>query len=283
MNQLKGTEIRKNIRIGDLQLEYVIYGNVGDIVICLHGHGRTPADFKFIATENRKVISIQLFHHGNSFFPEERIERNPLKTIEFIELFKEILKREKVSKFHLFAFSQGGRFSLCLIPYLAEKIQTITLIAPDGMNNNSFYNWTSRQQWARKLFIRFENNPSRLIRLSSFASKIKLMRPKVKVFVHEFASNKETIKRASITWRSFRNVMPDTQAISNTIKKHAIPFLIIMGSHDQVIRPKQAYSFAEKLKITDCVKEVPNGHNFFKKTSIEKFIHLLPFIQKKAQ
>ena len=150
---MEGAE--RYVTIEQLSLQYFVFGEGETDVICLHGHGRTADDFKFIASPSRRVISIHLFYHGNSIFPEERIESNPLQLEEFLQLFKQLLIQENISRFHLFAFSQGGRFSLCLTPTFAQRIITLTLIAPDGMDNQSFYNWSSRQKWARKLFVRW--------------------------------------------------------------------------------------------------------------------------------
>jgi pimeloyl-ACP methyl ester carboxylesterase len=266
------------ISINNLQLEYYVFGDGEEVVICMHGHGRTASDFQFLEAANRKIISIHLFHHGNSIFPESRIENNPLRTEEFVDLFELIVKEEAITKFHLLAFSQGGRFALCLLPFIAKNLLSFTLIAPDGMDNHSFYNWSSRQKWARALMKSFESNPNRLISLSKIAYKLRLMRPKVRDFVHEFSANKKLITQASATWRTFRLLLPNNKAISKAIKINKIPFLIIMGEYDQVIRPKQAYQFAENIGIPDCVIEINNGHNFFKKSSINKFVGLLPFI-----
>lgn len=271
------SEISRTVELDAIRLEYLIYGNGAEVIICLHGHGRPASDFSFLEHPDRTVISLFLFYHGNSFFPIERIEKHPLKTSEFVELFKMILDKEHVNRFHLFAFSQGGRFTLCLIPPLAERINTVTLIAPDGMDNFSFYNWSSRQKWARNLFIHYEKKPARLIKVSRIAVKLGLMRPKVRDFVDEFAKDSTAFKRASYTWRAFRNVQPDNKKIELALKKHEIPLRIIMGSYDQVIRPKQAYKFAKNIQQEGCVVEIENGHNFFKKTSIPKFEKLLLF------
>jgi len=268
-----GKIVRQNV----LQLEYFVFGQGEETIICFHGHGRTAFDFDFLKQENRRVISIHLFFHGNSLFPINRVEKEPLKTTELIELFKLILREEKVLQFHLLAFSQGGRFTLCLTPYLGNLIQSLTLIAPDGMDNYSFYNWSSRQKLARKLFTYLEKKPTKFIRYSNLATKLKLMRPKVKTFVHEFASNPDTFRNASLTWRAFRLMLPDYEAISKTLKENEIPLLIIMGKYDQVIRPKQAYQFVKKLEMNKCVVVIENGHNFFKKSAIGRFENLLPF------
>jgi pimeloyl-ACP methyl ester carboxylesterase len=263
----------------ELKLEYFTHGEGTDVVICLHGHGRSAKDFNFIQKDNLRVISINLFFHGKSEYPLNRIEKNTLKSEEFASLFKALLDQEKVDQFHLFAFSQGGRFTLCTLPFIADRVKTLTLISPDGMDNMSFYNWSSRQGWARALFRRWERNPEKLKYLSSVASKIGLMRPKVKNFVKEFTSSKKTFIRASRTWRGFRNLQPSPKKTGELIKQYQIPFTIIMGSYDQVIRPKQAYAFVKKCDLENVVVEIQNGHNFFKESSINKFKQLLPFLQ----
>lgn len=268
----------KTIKVDDLIMEYYVYGEGPVDIVCLHGHGRTAHDFEFIASSSRRVIAIHLFYHGNSYFPEERIESNPLQTNEFIAIFRKLLIQESISKFHLFAFSQGGRFSLCILPEFFKDILTLTLISPDGMDNNSFYNWSSRRKWARMLFRRWERNPKKLKYISAIAVRLGLMRPKVKSFVDEFSSNKKTFKRASLTWRAFREIQPNPKIVGKIIRDNNIPFRIIMGSYDQVIRPKQAYLFEKKCSLQGHVIEIPNGHNFFKSSSINKFRHLLPFM-----
>ena len=79
---------RELVSCNDVQLEYIKYGDGKEHVLCMHGHGRQAEDFKFVAKENRKVISINLFHHGNSIFPLDRIEKNPITTSEVIQLMQ---------------------------------------------------------------------------------------------------------------------------------------------------------------------------------------------------
>lgn len=269
----------KLVEKNDLKLEYYVYGDGPEVVICLHGHGRSPEDFSFIADPKRKVIALHLFYHGESYFPKERVEPNPVKLDEFNGLFQLILDKEKVEKFNLFAFSQGGRFSFCLFPHFSSQIKTFTLISPDGLDNNSFYNWSSRRKALRKLFLYWERNPDKLRKYSRFFERLGLMRPQVRAFVNEFSSNPEHFHRASLTWRAFRNLHPDPKLIGRTIRDKQIPFRIIMGKFDQVIRPRMAYAFEKKCGLENTVVEIENGHNFFKESAIPRFVHLLPFMK----
>jgi pimeloyl-ACP methyl ester carboxylesterase len=179
------------------------------------------------------------------------------------------------------AFSQGGRFALLLLENLPQKIKSLTLLAPDGLNNHSFYNWSSRRWFFRFLFHRWQKKPERLKVLSSTSVKLKLMRPKVRDFVHHFSSDPETMKRAADTWMSFRKLRPNPKKIGEIIRSFPIEFNIVMGKYDQVIRPHQAVLFLKNAALPIEIIEIENGHDFFKPSSIEKFTAFLPFLKNK--
>ncbi len=104
------------------------------------------------------------------------------------------------------------------------------------------------------------------------------MRPKVKDFVYKFTDDIKTMKRASQSWRNFRTIMPQPGSIGKVIRENEIPFIIIMGKFDKIIRPKQAYRFAKKCKLEKIVVEIDCGHDFFKSKTIEKFKPYLLFV-----
>jgi len=256
------------VKQGSVQIEYFTLGSGSETIVCLHGHGRNVSDFNFLKKESRRLILLVLPFHGNSYFPEERIEDNPISIEEFNNLFKQILDKENVNIFHFVAFSQGGRFVLSLIPLHKHKIKSVYLISPDGMDYNSFYNRKSRKKWARRLFKRWEENPKRFIKWANFVNKLGFIRPKVFSFIQKFAVDKETFKRASMTWRGFRNINADLSKIDDAIRTHNFPFYVIMGKYDQVIRTGQAVKFLIKLNRPESLIEIECGHDFFKEKNI---------------
>ena len=245
----------------------------------MHGHGRSSDDFLFLEDKGVRVISIDLFFHKDSTIPLERVDSNPVKWFEILPVFEQLFRQENISLFHVLAFSQGGRFALLLLGSLPEKIRTFTLIAPDGLNNRSFYNWSSRQKVFRMLFHRWQKKPQKLQGVADFAVKLKLMRPKVRDFVYHFSSEPETMKRASQTWMAFRKLQPDPKKTGEIVKKYHVPFRIIMGKYDQVIRPQQALLFLKNAGLPEEIVEVENGHDFFKEKSIARFLEYLPFLE----
>jgi pimeloyl-ACP methyl ester carboxylesterase len=269
----------KSVKFLDFKLSYQVFGEGNQTVICLHGHGRSSDDFHFLAQNNLRVISIDLFFHGESLAPKSRITRNPISWSEIQPVFEKLFIEEKIAQFHVLAFSQGGRFALLLLEYLPERIQSFTLLAPDGLNNKSFYNWSSRRRFFRSLFIRWQKKPEKLQKLANTAVKLKMMRPKVRDFVHHFSSDPETMKRAANTWMAFRKLQPNPTKTGEIIRSFPIEFNIIMGKYDQVIRPIQAKIFLKNAGLPEEIIEIENGHDFFKSSSIEKFVDYLPFLK----
>jgi pimeloyl-ACP methyl ester carboxylesterase len=252
----------------ELSLEYYTQGIGRHTLVCFHGHGRSVEDFYFLRSNNRKLILIVLPHHGKSQFPLDRIESQPLSISEFNSTFKKILEQEAVEHFHFIGFSQGGRFVLSLLPFYKDRLQSVQVISPDGMDPMSFYNRTSRMSLARLLFQKWEGSPKLFIKIAKLAYRIGLVRPKVFAFIELFAGNKDKFQRASRTWRGFRNIKPDFNAISSSLNSNKIYFKVIMGKYDQVIRTQQANQFLEQLGFPEALIEIECGHDFFKESNL---------------
>ena len=256
------------IREGNVTLEYYIEGSGQNTLVCFHGHGRNVEDFLFLAKKDRKLILIVLPHHGKSQFPIERIENQPLKIEEFNSIFAKIIEKEANDYFHFIGFSQGGRFVLSLLPLYKERLKSVQVISPDGMDPLSFYNRTSQMLLARLLFQKWEVSPKSFVRIAKFAFKLGLVRPKVFAFIELFAGNKEQFQRASRTWRGFRNIKPDFTAITASLNSNKLYFKVIMGKYDQVIRTRQAVKFLNNIGFPEALIEIECGHDFFKEENI---------------
>lgn len=265
----------KQISYREFKLAYRVFGSGDEVVLAFHGHGRPASDFEFISNMNYRVVSVELFFHGNSFYPEHRLEKNPISWEELIPLFSTLLETEKLAHFHCIAFSQGGRFALKILETFPEKIETFTLIASDGLNFSTFYNRTAQIKFARILFDSLRKKPARLQKVSEFVRKLKVVRPKVHDFFENIVSDPESYDRAVKTWIGFRKIRNNPKLIGELVRKYSIPFQIIMGKYDQVIRPKQAEIFLNRTRIKTKIVIIENGHDFFKPSSVEKFREIL--------
>ena len=269
----------KIIQVNNISLEYEIFGEGTETVLCFHGHGRSTDDFHFLSKFPIRTIAVHLFFHGNSSFPEERIESDPLREEEFTEILKNLLKVENCVEFHLLAFSQGGRFALKILEKMNTDVRSCTLIAPDGINNKGIYQKAAKSKLMRKIFRFFERNPHKLKSILKFSKTFRLLRPKVIDFIQHFSSDRELFSKASKTWRAFRNISVSPESIGKVVRKNDIPFRIIMGKYDQMIRPKNAITFLRKADLKGALKFIKNGHNFFKESAIRKFEKYLLFLK----
>ena len=89
-------------RYKEFVLEYFVFGNGDETLLAFHGFGRNAKDYEVfdnILKDKYKVISINLFHHGNSVYPANRITENTLQKIELKEIFEAFLFDQKVKTF----------------------------------------------------------------------------------------------------------------------------------------------------------------------------------------
>ena len=271
------TNSKMSVTLKDMELAYQIFGDGETIILCFHGHGRSSEDFKFLSRPNRKIISIDLFLHGDSTFDHSRIYKD-LIALEHVEkLLENLFLKEKIDQFHLVAYSQGGRFTLSLFPRFAERVLSLNLIAPDGMSDTNFYSWSQRRWWARGLFKRWVNRPQELMSIAKALAQAKIIRPKIIDFLNYYTADQKRLQLAHATWRGFRKLRPSNELIKSSLIEHKTPFQLIIGKYDQIITSKSARAFLKSINQQDALVEIPFGHDLFKPHIENKLFHLLDF------
>jgi pimeloyl-ACP methyl ester carboxylesterase len=249
-------------------LEYLDFGQGEETVICFHGHGKSAEDFLFLAEKGVRVISFNLFLHGNSTFDESRLTNNLITVSDVEKLLENLLKTEKIKDFHLVAYSQGGRFVLSVLPYFFKRVLSLHLLAVDGLNDKNFYSWSQRRWWARKLFKRWTKKPHELISIALFLAKAKLIKPKIVDFLKYYAEDKDKLTLAFRTWSSFRALRPDTDLLKITLADKSKRFKLVMGKHDQIITVASARKFLTAINRTDALIVLDCGHDFYREDAL---------------
>jgi pimeloyl-ACP methyl ester carboxylesterase len=260
----------KEIILDDLKLEYHVYGNGNTHVLCFHGHGKSADDFNFLAKDDRKIVSVNLFLHGASTFDKSRITTNLLQSKDVEKLLEKLFFKEKISEFHWVAYSQGGRFLLTTLPYFGSRVKSVHLLAPDGLNDKNFYSWSQRRWWARKLFNRWTKKPKELIGISQALVKANIIRPKIVDFLKYYTADEKRLKLAFKTWAGFRKLRPSPEDIRNIIEQKNIPFKLIIGKYDQIITKSSAEKFLSEINKPEALISLPYGHDLFREEVIDE-------------
>jgi pimeloyl-ACP methyl ester carboxylesterase len=269
----------KSVEFKEYKLSYFVFGTAGEQVLCFHGHGRSGKDYLFLAERGVQIIAVNLFFHEDSNLPNSK----PLNWRIVNTLLKLILHKEDVAHFHGLAYSQGGRFALKFFENNHQLFKSLTLLAPDGLNDKSLYSWSSRRLFFQTIFIGMSKKPESIQMLTKFVSKTGFMRAKVRDFVYKFTEDKEAMQRAARAWSAFSSIRPNVKKIGLLLREQNIPFKLIMGSHDQIIRPIQGEHFLKEARLDIKLIVIPTGHNFFKEDTMSFLLPELSFLPENSK
>ncbi len=98
------------------------------------------------------MIAIDFPFHGKTVWKEGLIF-TPEMLLEILTQIEASLpiKKEKIS---LLGFSMGGRAALSLMPVIAQQMEKMLLIAPDGLKLNFWY-WLATQNKLGNQFFKY--------------------------------------------------------------------------------------------------------------------------------
>ena len=117
-------------------VSYEKWGNGSETLIAFHGFGQSATIFSNIAPaleKNFTVYACSLFYHGESKLPNHISAGKPLPAEFFKEGLLKFCKQNNIEKFSLMGYSLGGRLVLKLLEMIPERINSLLLLAPDGV------------------------------------------------------------------------------------------------------------------------------------------------------
>lgn len=233
-------------------------------MLCFHGFGREAQDFipfeKQIGTEYT-IHSINLFFHGNSTFPDSRLEQKPLSQNE-MTLFLELIKaEEKFERFSISAYSLGGKIALGLTEIFFKQIDELFLIAPDGIKANPWYYFASQTLLGQKLNKMSIHNPWIFNGVLIISEKLNLVSKRQARFAKSQMGDEFQRILVYKIWMTYRNIKPDLNHLANLINEHGINTTIFIGKHERVVPIKPIQKFIKKLTSNGRFISLNTGHS----------------------
>ncbi len=236
-------------------------------IICFHGFGEDHKVFDSMIAQilqaeiNVTCYAIDIYYHG-----ESNRENEPLSKLQWKQAFHRFLDQEKIKKFSLIGFSLGGRFSLATMMAFPKAIESVFLIAPDGVFQSVWYKIATSFP-GNSLFKYFMNTPKTFDRFVTLSKKTGLVSRSLTRFVE--TSLRETHQRQRVyqTWTYFSPLQPKLSSVTRCINQHNIPTHVVLGIHDNIIPPKKILT---KLKpIRHLQTEVVNAkhHQMIKEST----------------
>ena len=238
------------LEYGDLKLEYTVFGTGNTPLLAFHGFGRHANDFEvFEELYGKKytIYAFNLFHHGKSKYPDERVEQNTFTKHEFRGLFSKFFIDLKVEKAAFMGYSLGGKIALMFTEIFPEKVESLWLFAPDGIKKNIWYFIASNTVIGRSVYKYFLENPTLFFKMVNGMHKTKLINDKIKKFAMNNMDEKEKRELVYKVWLTFKDTNPNMKLAIQNIKKFNIPVYQFFGKNDKVIKPKLGDWFSKKI------------------------------------
>lgn len=236
-----------------------------ELVLCLHGFGRTPEDFASLTDtlkDNERLVAIGFWSHAgtDSFTPKELNEG--LSVESWVNQFHFLLNHFQVEKCKLIAYSMGGRLGLMLLQHAGEKITSAKFLASDGLTRNKLYAFTVGTWAGREIANGLKKNGSVVIGLARLLKSLKLLPVKLFRFVEYYMHERSMREQVFDVWMGYRHCYPNMKLIAQSIEKNKIHTEFIFGKYDVIIpwkHGKKLRSFTSHLAHVEW-KLVDKGH-----------------------
>lgn len=253
----------KFVTSGELKLEYITFGTGPTPLLAFHGFGRHAKDFAvFEELYGKKytIYAFNLFHHGESEYPQERVEQNTFTKHEFRALFSSLFASNNIDKMAVMGYSLGGKIALMFTEIFPEKVESLWIFAPDGIKKNIWYFIASNTMIGRSIYKYFLENPQLFFSMVNGMHRTKLINDKIKKFAMNNMDEKEKRELVYKVWLTFKDTNPNMNMCIQNIRKFNIPVYQFFGKNDKVIQPKLGDWFSKKIGQEENYHILQAGH-----------------------
>ncbi len=227
------------------KIHFVKFGSGEKLLIALHGYGDHAWIFSALESaleNNYTVCAIDLPYHGQTQW-----EKGSFSKKDFVEIFRIIAKKEQKKSFELMGYSFGGRIVLASLFEIAEQLDKIYLIAPDGIQTKGMAKVLIFPTWLKNAIHGLLNRPAWLISFMEILNKTGLLSRFNFNFVKYNISSIERRERLLRTWISINDFKVDLRKVKKILKEKKIPVELYFGKHDKIIPTKVGEKLSGEL------------------------------------
>jgi pimeloyl-ACP methyl ester carboxylesterase len=242
------------------QLHYSKYGSGEKVLLCFHGYGQSHLSFMELEDQLKDeytIYSFDIFYHGQSFWHEKD---EPISKIHWCGLMERFLKEHSIHRFSLMGFSMGGKFVLSILECFPERIDKITLIAPDGIHTSFWYNLAAYPGWTRGLFRRIILKPRFYFVLLKTLRFFHIVDKGVLRFAENQMKTRVQRRMVYYTWVVFKELKFEMKELAALMIKYNIRLEMFLGAHDRIIREGNMDKLLKKISNYE-LHVLESGHS----------------------
>ena len=230
-----------------IQLEYAVYGQGKQTLVCYHGFGQNYEEFEKLSSmlPNYRVVSLNLLFHGKS---NRTASTKYLTHLEWKETLNGLLDELNISRFSVLGYSMGGRYVASTIHSFTERIDHCFLIAPDGIVKRSSYEFATFPFGSEQLFRFFMQNPKPFFIFLSILEKTRLFNQWTINFSRAQLRDEAQRNRIYKAWITLRRFRLRQRQLIQLINTASFQTTVLFGKFDNIIQPKRHLLFLNKLE-----------------------------------
>lgn len=179
------------------------------------------------------------------------------------------------TSFSLVGYSMGGRVALDLMDRIADQVNKLLLIAPDGLHNKPWQQLATRTQLGNRLFGYLMQHPNLTKWYLNLMEKTGLYNKELLRFVHYYLDDREERITLYKRWTTMRRFRPDKKRLKKSILDKQKKILCLFGKYDRVILTKHGRKFSRNIESHFRITEIEAGHQLLKEKYIPWIIPLL--------
>ena len=239
-------------------LHYQKIGTGPKLMLALHGFGKESTYFKSFASilgNSYTIYALDLPFHGLTSWKGETFSQT-----DVAEWVTSILVSEGQLKCTLLGHSLGGRIWLACLPKLKSKIESLFLLAPDGVSTKGMSLPDLIPFWCRKSVAKTLQEPAWLLKLASWLYQSRLLSSFAYKYLKYHFRTTERQQSLLQTWISLSHFRINLSRIAKSLTgSQELNLIAFIGKEDPLIKVDHFKAKAGALPQVE-VKIISGGH-----------------------
>lgn len=260
-------------------LHYQRYGSGPRAWLLFHGFGQDHTRFRKFTEmigDGNSCYAFDLFHHGQSRWAPGDV---PITKEAWDQFIKTFLEQENLTRFGVVGYSIGARFALATTELFPNQVDSVVLIAPDGITENVWYRLATKTSPGRGLFRLTVALPGLFSILAALARSAGMISSGLLTFVRKQMQAPEQRARVYNSWVAFRK-LGAAPGLLHAIGALCIPVVTFVGRRDPVITKDHVGILAKKCS-TATVVELDASHSQLIEAAAAYMHSAMPFAATK--
>ncbi|HUX83693.1 MAG TPA: alpha/beta hydrolase [Chitinophagaceae bacterium] len=232
-------------------------GKGRELILCLHGFGESGSSFEpFVSLcgDRYTLVCPDLPFHGDTDWKERYFQPGDLA-----EIIRLIQERFGVGQSVVLGFSMGARPALSAIAEIPERVSRLILLAPDGLKENLWQQFSSRTWVGNRLLRYFIESPGIFFLSARLGRSLGLVHEGVYKFIVFNMDEPEKRRRVYQVWTGLKEMKTRISVLRRKMNRDQMPLLVALGRFDRLIPEATIQRLFGKM--TSCrILSLPLGH-----------------------